>query len=85
MLSFYNDSYARFCEGYIIVWLLLTKKQMLLLIFSDYNECGLNNAGCEQICKNSVGSYNCDCRKGFKLRANLYGCEGLYFNRIFET
>ena len=45
---------------------------------SDYNECGLNNAGCEQVCKNTVGSYNCDCRKGFELHANKTGCKGRY-------
>jgi hypothetical protein len=51
----------------------------------DYNECGLNNAGCEQVCKNTVGSYNCDCRKGFELHANKNGCKGTYTTTVFFT
>lgn len=44
----------------------------------DFNECQLNNAGCEHICANSEGSYNCDCRKGFKLKDDKFGCEGKF-------
>ena len=52
---------------------------------SDYNECKVNNAGCEQFCVNTAGSYECDCRKGYKLNANKYGCQGLLikFKRDF--
>ena len=51
----------------------------LLLFFSvisDFNECSLNNAGCEHVCNNTAGSFNCDCRAGFKLKADKMGCEG---------
>ena len=52
---------------------------MIEFIFlSDFNECQLNNAGCEHICANSEGSYNCDCRKGFKLKDDKFGCEGKF-------
>ena len=34
----------------------------------DINECASNRGGCEQICKNSPGSYRCACRDGYKLR-----------------
>lgn len=44
----------------------------------DFNECQLNNAGCEHICANNEGSYNCDCRKGFKLKDDKFGCEGKF-------
>ena len=43
---------------------------------SDFNECSLNNAGCEHVCNNTAGSFNCDCRAGFKLKADKMGCEG---------
>ena len=43
---------------------------------ADFNECNLNNAGCEHICNNTGGSFNCECRKGFKLKADKRGCEG---------
>ena len=34
----------------------------------DIDECASNRGGCEQICKNSPGSYRCACRDGYKLR-----------------
>ena len=43
---------------------------------SDKNECNLNNAGCEHVCNNTAGSFNCDCRAGFQLKADKLGCEG---------
>ena len=38
-----------------------------LLTFTDVNECGMNNGGCEQDCVNLVGKRNiCLCRRGFR-------------------
>ena len=34
---------------------------------SDINECNNNNGGCNQLCRNSFGSYHCECSVGFKL------------------
>jgi len=36
----------------------------------DIDECAVNGgtADCEQLCINTVGSYKCGCRDGFKLR-----------------
>ena len=51
-------------------------KYCLFLISLDFNECKLNNAGCEHVCNNTAGSFNCDCRAGFKLKADKMGCEG---------
>ena len=43
----------------------------------DIDECGTGNGGCEQMCTNTNGGYLCECRAGFKRKANsLYGCEG---------
>ncbi|BHF75906.1 hypothetical protein SprV_0501900400 [Sparganum proliferum] len=33
----------------------------------DRDECADSNGGCEQICRNTIGSYFCKCRSGFKL------------------
>ncbi|XP_067053119.1 uncharacterized protein [Acropora muricata] len=46
-------------------------------ICEDFNECSLNNAGCEHVCNNTAGSFNCDCRAGFKLKADNMGCEDI--------
>ena len=32
---------------------------------SDVNECASNGGGCEQICTDNVGSFECSCRPGF--------------------
>jgi len=46
-------------------------------VISDRNECQKSNAGCEHICENTVGSFECNCLKGYKLKADKYGCEGI--------
>ena len=64
-----------------LVWPSKENCIMLMIEFIfllDFNECQLNNAGCEHICANSEGSYNCDCRKGFKLKDDKFGCEGKF-------
>ena len=87
-----KQSLVSFCTELLLVESLLEKTSALLfwlaffvvficrlmpfVIVSDFNECNLNNAGCEHICNNTKGSYHCDCRKGYKLKADGYGCTG---------
>ncbi|XP_069746531.1 growth arrest-specific protein 6-like isoform X2 [Narcine bancroftii] len=40
----------------------------------DVDECQLNNGGCEHICSNVVGSYQCACRTGFDLLHDKHRC-----------
>ena len=54
----------------------LSASSILFSVISDFNECSLNNAGCEHVCNNTDGSFNCDCRAGFKLKPDKMGCEG---------
>ena len=42
----------------------------------DINECETSNGGCEHQCKNTNGSYTCECNKGFSLNGNGKGCSG---------
>jgi len=42
----------------------------------DINECDDNNGGCEQICTNTDGSFQCDCRSGFTLNNDGMTCDG---------
>ena len=45
--------------------------------FTDINECGTGNGGCEQMCNNTVGSYLCTCRAGYQRNlTSPYGCIG---------
>ncbi|CAG2256352.1 Fibulin-2 [Mytilus edulis] len=41
----------------------------------DINECTMRNGGCNHICKNSIGSYQCDCKNGFYLASDRKTCE----------
>ncbi|XP_053392429.1 tolloid-like protein 1 isoform X5 [Mercenaria mercenaria] len=43
--------------------------------FTDKDECAVNNGGCQHICKNTVGSYECACHNGFTLHENKHDCK----------
>ncbi|KAI4876796.1 hypothetical protein NFI96_009177, partial [Prochilodus magdalenae] len=38
------------------------------------DECLDNNGGCQQICLNNIGSYECQCKEGFFLSDNQHTC-----------
>lgn len=42
---------------------------------TDKDECAINNGGCQHICKNTVGSYQCACYNGFTLHENNHDCK----------
>ena len=42
----------------------------------DVNECALNNGGCDQVCDNSVGSFQCSCNRGYRLNLDRMTCSG---------
>ncbi|CAH1795050.1 unnamed protein product, partial [Owenia fusiformis] len=33
----------------------------------DINECQVQNGGCDQVCKNLIGSFECSCQEGYEL------------------
>ena len=43
---------------------------------SDIAECDEDDGGCEQICTNTEGSYECSCRNGYVLDGNGLNCSG---------
>jgi hypothetical protein len=43
---------------------------------TDTNECSINNGGCQQVCANTVGGYECQCHPGYKLHWNKKDCVG---------
>ena len=46
--------------------------------FADFNECEYGNAGCEQICTNSIPGYQCECYAGYRLDENGVNCTSEY-------
>lgn len=59
-------------------------QQYLPLIFLDENECATGNHKCTQLCRDSEGSYYCECHKGYRIGANRLTCEGKW-KQIFLT
>lgn len=45
-------------------------------IFTEFDECQLNNHGCEQTCTNTLGGYECACKIGYQLHSDNKHCEG---------
>lgn len=43
---------------------------------SDENECATGNNNCEQLCRDTEGSYYCECHKGYKVDADRITCQG---------
>jgi hypothetical protein len=43
----------------------------------DFDECGVDNGGCEQICTNTIGSFNCTCNAGFELAYDRRTCNDI--------
>ena len=42
----------------------------------DIDECGTNNGGCEHICNNTIGTFECYCDSGYRLEENRLNCSG---------
>ncbi|CAG5130412.1 unnamed protein product [Candidula unifasciata] len=42
---------------------------------TDTDECTVDNAGCQHICKNTIGSYQCECDSGFILDSDMHSCK----------
>ena len=48
-------------------------------IIIDINECIEDISGCGQICKNTNGSFICDCYDKFDLESDGKSCTGKYW------
>ena len=45
-------------------------------IFIDIDECAVDNGGCDHICINKPGSFECQCKEGYALGADGKTCTG---------
>ncbi|XP_078699810.1 uncharacterized protein LOC144926682 [Branchiostoma floridae x Branchiostoma belcheri] len=55
----------------------LTRDQILAARNMCRDECATDSGGCDQICSDLLGSYNCSCRQGFVLMTDGHGCEDI--------
>ena len=50
----------------------------MLFCTSDINECSTGNGGCNQVCINVIGSFQCSCNAGYELDSDQRTCIGMY-------
>lgn len=62
-----------------------TFKKYLYLSSVDINECSINNGGCQQMCVNTPGDYECLCHSNYKLHWNKKDCVGKVSNKCICT
>ena len=43
----------------------------------DIDECSISNGGCDQVCNNFPGYYQCNCLKNYTLNADKKTCKGI--------
>lgn len=48
----------------------------LFCIFLEFDECSSIDHGCEQMCINNLGGYECACKVGYQLHSDNKHCEG---------
>jgi hypothetical protein len=46
----------------------------LIFFFSDINECETDSNDCDQLCRNTVGSFQCGCNEGYSLTSDGKSC-----------
>ncbi|VDM26220.1 unnamed protein product [Hydatigera taeniaeformis] len=51
------------------------------VFFTDLDECADNNGGCQHICRNTIGSYYCECRPGYKVYGR-FNCKESEYSRF---
>ena len=45
-------------------------------LYTDDNECLVDNGGCDYECVNLEGSFECHCSDGYRLSSNGFNCVG---------
>ena len=52
--------------------------------YTDINECAEDTDGCAQLCTNTIGSYTCSCRSGYRLAIDGRWCTGEYSYLLYN-
>ena len=66
------------CSGRITVTVYMPFRKInhVQLFTIDIDECALNNGGCDQVCNNTIGSFQCGCNSGYTLSFDGITCSG---------
>ena len=75
--------YGNFCSR--IASMLILNDCLAMCLPTDIDECSTNNGGCNHVCTNTVGSFNCSCNDGFSLNADRASCNGNFVKIVMFT
>lgn len=65
-------------KGWINVDVQYFKEKYDDFIITDVDECASGLHNCQQVCVNTIGSFECGCKVGYSLRESLRECEGAW-------
>ena len=57
-------------------WLILLSLNAVFFRSIDFDECAVNKGGCDQVCTNTQGSYQCSCNPGYTKSGHR--CHGIF-------
>ena len=46
-------------------------------MYTDIDECDIDDGGCEHVCINTDGNYYCSCHDGYQLLNDTFNCSGM--------
>lgn len=55
-----------------------TKVKKAVFWIADFDECKLEDGGCEQRCVNQIASFECLCYDGYTLNSDGFNCNGMF-------
>ena len=61
---------------YTLIYYVYRYNIINIMFLTDVDECSLNY--CDQTCRNTIGSFVCECDIGFQFGSDLMTCSGTY-------
>ena len=65
-----------FLDKLVSNFLSVLLSKLKFILFSDIDECAVDNGGCDHTCSNKPGSFECQCKDGYLLSDDGKLCNG---------
>ena len=75
ILALFIQQTKHFVKVLYISWRSITI--ILINCITDFDECSIDNGGCDHNCDNTIGSYECSCNNGYELASDGKKCQGM--------